>query len=164
MWISALECRCSRCFQCRQRRAVQQSTEIDFPRFMADTNTQRASKRQQTSHSTAHHDPIPIDEDDVYRQVFHREGRLRRVGNDVVTATTSRDLVQSTDHRWTSMASWAPPDDLNYALETDGLGYENAVEADVMEEPVIPKKYTKSRVSVSSSTQSFSPQFPSHYS
>ena len=121
---------------------------------MADTNTQRASKRQRTSRSTAYHDPIPIGEDDAYHQVFHREGRLRRVGNNVLTATTSRNPVPLTDHHWTSMSSWAPPDDLNYALETDGSGYENAVEADVMEEePVVRKKHMKSRVSVSSTTR-----------
>ena len=115
---------------------------------MADTNLQRATKRQRTSHF--HHDTVPIDNKDQYQQVFHHEGRLRRIGNNVVaTATTSRTVPELDQRHWSSLSSWAPLDDPNYALETDGSGYEKAVDAEVMdEEPTVQKK-TRSRVSVS---------------
>jgi len=117
---------------------------------MADTNTQRAPKCQRTSRSTVHYDTIPIDEEDDYQQVFHREGRLRRIRNDVLTATTSRTVAAVDQRHWTTLSTWAPLDDVNYALETDGSGYENAVDADVMvEEPVVQKKHSRSCVSVS---------------
>ena len=125
---------------------------------MADTNSQRATKRQRTSRSTYHHETILVDDEDEYQQVYHREGRLRRIGNNVATATTSRTVSLDQRH-WSSLSSWAPLDDPNYALETDGLGYEKAVDAEVMDEEPVPQKKTRSRVSVSSISEYFFDQF-----
>jgi len=116
-----------------------------------NTDNQRASKRQRTSRSTTstHFDSIPFHEDEEYHQIYHREGRSRIAGEH---ATTSRTVttVASNNELWAAKVSWTPQDDPNYALDEDGAGYDDAVEAEVMEcEEVVKKKYPRSRVSVS---------------
>lgn len=46
------------------------------------TPTERAPKRQRTSHSAAYHDAVPIGNDDDFSTVYYREGRNRRQGKD----------------------------------------------------------------------------------
>jgi len=113
-------------------------------------NHHKPSKRQRTSRST-YYDSVTIDDDDDYLAVYHREGRLRKVGNNSLPATTSRS-VASDNVYWAAKVTWGPPDDPNFALDVDGFGYDNAVEAEVMEEadePVVKAKNPRSRVSVS---------------
>ncbi|KAF9543143.1 hypothetical protein CPC08DRAFT_649982 [Agrocybe pediades] len=111
----------------------------------------RPAKRQRTKRSgRAYHDPIPIA--DEFSIVHAREGRLRRVGNNTVTAATSR-VSTHVSGSLDAVESWSPPDDPNYALENDGEWYDEAVEAPILEEPrviqlEVPKKKKKSLVAV----------------
>lgn len=68
-----------------------------------------------------------------------------------MTATLKRDSEHAAG-AWEDVESWVTPDDPNFALDPNGTWYEEAVEAEVMNEsPVpVPKKrvYKRSRVSV----------------
>ncbi|KAJ3501027.1 hypothetical protein NLJ89_g9529 [Agrocybe chaxingu] len=105
----------------------------------------RPNKRQRTGN--AYHDVVPLPE--YYQTVHAREGRLRRVGNDVLTASTCRTEQESTG-LWSTATSWAPLDDPEFALDPTSEQYERVVEADVMAgiDEIVPPKKAKSRVSV----------------
>ena len=105
---------------------------------------------------------MPFDDDEDYHSIYHREGRVRKAGNDVVTATTSRSVITD-NNLWAAKASWTPQDDLNYALDDDGAGYDDAVEAEVMEDEGIIKKYPRSRVSVSTASWFLSFRWPDKF-
>ena len=112
----------------------------------------RPQKRPRLAAGTAYHDQISVLDD--FRAVHGREGRLLRVGNDILTAPASRE-VQFTSDSWQDASSWAPVDDPEYALDPDGEWYDEVVEMPVLhDEPVLvsekpTKKRKKSQVSVS---------------
>lgn len=112
----------------------------------------RPAKRLRSSINTSYHDTIPLLDD--YELVQAREGRLRRVGNNLRTAPLARTTHHETPS-WTTATSWAPVDDSEFALDPgDGSWYNEVVEADVMEEfspEALKKRYIRSKVSVSSS-------------
>jgi len=96
----------------------------------------------------AYRDQISVLDDD-YEAVHEREGRLRRVGNNVLTAPAARE-VHFTSDSWQQASSWAPVDDPEYALDPDGEWYDDAIEMPVMQEvPLLRKKRKKSQISVS---------------
>ena len=73
---------------------------------------------------------------DDFSVVHAREGRLRRVSNNVRTVPTERLPQHDIDHAWNSESNWLPIDDPEYALEPDGEWYDDALEADVMDPPI----------------------------
>ncbi|KAJ3485668.1 hypothetical protein NLJ89_g11879 [Agrocybe chaxingu] len=96
-------------------------------------------KRPRTGES--YHDPVPLSVD--YLQIHAREGRLRRVGNTLQTSQTQRYTYDGIDF-WPHLTSWEPLDDPEFALDPDSGAYDEAVEADVMQDPpVAPKKKQK---------------------
>ena len=92
-----------------------------------------------------YHDSIPVND---YDTVYEREEVRRRVGTSILSTTTS---VQTTADTWNTTTVWTPPDDPQYALDPDGNLYDEAVEAEVMDEDTvkIKKGKEKSKVSVS---------------
>jgi hypothetical protein len=92
----------------------------------------RPSKRARVGGS--YRDSIPFQDD--FSIVHAREGRLRRVSNNVRTAPTERLPQHDIDHAWNSASNWLPIDDPEYALEPDGEWYDDALEADVMDPPI----------------------------
>ena len=110
----------------------------------------RPTKRQRPDPGTSYHDTVPLLNDD-FDTIHSREGRLKRVGgHGISTAALPRDPHQSTS--WSSVYSWDPPDDPEFALDPDGELYDDLVEGDVMEEHPstdVPSKKKRSRVSVS---------------
>jgi len=124
---------------------------------MSTSNNQCAVKRQRigTSRRTSYHDSVLIDDngDGDYDVVYHHETLPRRLGNEVTTGTSSRSVAPD-NNQWALKVTWAPQDDQNYALDTDGASYDMAVEAEVMEEheeqeiEVSKNKNPRSRVSV----------------
>ena len=111
----------------------------------------RPTKRQCPDPGTSYHDPVPLLNDDFDFDTIHsREGTLKRVGGSIRTAALPRDPHHGTS--WSSVHSWDPPDDSEFALDPNGDLYDDLVEGDVMEEPVSPdnpSKKKRSRVSVS---------------
>jgi len=93
----------------------------------------------------AYHDIIPVND---YDTVFERQEVRRRVGTSVLSTTTS---TRTATDSWNSTTAWAPPDDPHYALDPDGNLYDEALEAEVMEETLVTSKKGKgkSKVSVS---------------
>jgi hypothetical protein len=63
--------------------------------------------------------------------------------------TTTRSAHVIPESRWGTL-TWEPEDNLEYALDPDGDWYDEAVEADVMEEtgPITKQKKQRSKVSV----------------
>ena len=111
----------------------------------------RPRKRPRQDRSSVYRDSIPFDED--YEIVQSREGRLRRVGErGLLTAVLPRDSFTGTlSSAWTMLASWAPPDDNEYALDPDENLYTRLLDSNVMEEQSASPKPTKkkrSKVSV----------------
>ena len=111
----------------------------------------RPTKRQRPDPGTSYHDPVPLLNDDFDFDTIHsREGRLKRVGGGIRTAALPRDPHHGTS--WSSVYSWDPPDDSEFALDPNGDLYDDLVEGDVMEELVSPdntSKKKRSKVSVS---------------
>lgn len=112
----------------------------------------RPTKRQRSARDSSYHDAIPMPDD--FEQVHSREGRLKRVGNSVRTASVDRTTHHET-HSWRTTTSWAPFDDIEFALDPgNGALYAEVVDADVMEtlvsKIVQKKRYERSKVSVSS--------------
>lgn len=110
----------------------------------------KPSKRPRLAPGTAYHDPVISTGD--FTIIQSREGRLRKIGNDTLTAA----LPRTTEHAagaWEEVEEWVTPDDPEFALDPNGAWYEEALEADVMTETSLPvpkkKKYKRSRVSVS---------------
>jgi len=115
----------------------------------------RPSKRRRPD-GGAYHDAIPF-QDDIH-VVHAREGRLRRVGRDMVwTAPAERSPQHTSDPTWTTATSWEPLDDPEFALDPSGEWYDDVVSGEVMEGnddipmAALPKrqKKKKSKVSVS---------------
>jgi len=79
-----------------------------------------------------------------YDAVYEREGTLRRIGTSILPASSTRTATDS----WSTTTSWTPPDDLHFALDPDGDLYEMALEAEVMEEPVVGAKKKKGKRSL----------------
>ena len=79
----------------------------------------RPSKRQRVG--GAYHDPVPFSDD--FSHIHSREGKLIRVGNELLTAPTKRSL-QHDDQTWNLASSWLPADDLQFALDPDGEWYD----------------------------------------
>lgn len=96
------------------------------------------------------HDTVPLPQD--YSIIHAREGRLKRVGNSVLTATTERTVHHESDTTWATTKSWVPFDDPEFALDPNGDAYEEMLRRDVMEESdqglPASKKRTRSLVSV----------------
>jgi hypothetical protein len=112
----------------------------------------RPSKRQRVG--GAYHDPVPFADD--FSLIHAREGKLIRVGNELLTAPAERS-PQHDDHTWNSASSWLPADDPQFALDPDGEWYDEAVDGGVMKDgfpldgpasTTQPKKRVQSKVSV----------------
>jgi len=87
-----------------------------------------------------YHDTVP--HDGGYGTVFEKS-----LGSSLLSSLTTRTEADT----WATATSWAPPDDLLFALDPNAELYDTAVDASVMEEAVIPgdKSMKKSKVSVS---------------
>jgi hypothetical protein len=88
----------------------------------------RPPKRQRVG--GAYHDPVPFT--DNFSLIHAREGKLLRVGNELLTAPAERS--QHDDQTWNSASSWLPADDPQFALDPDGEWYDEVVDAGVMED------------------------------
>ncbi|KAF9542834.1 hypothetical protein CPC08DRAFT_738695 [Agrocybe pediades] len=86
----------------------------------------RPAKRKRAEKQSAYHDPVPNIDD--FSLVHAREGRLRRVGNNFVTSSTTSRLASHVAGSWNHVDIWAPPDDPQFALQDDGW-YDEAVDA-----------------------------------
>ena len=112
----------------------------------------RPPKRARLNAGSAYRDQLPIQDD--FDAIHTREGRLRRVGNGVLTAPVSRD-VQLTSDSWKEKSSWVPTDDPEYGLDPIGDWYDEVVEMPVMADGLVGpsekprKKKTRSLVAVS---------------
>ena len=107
----------------------------------------------------AYHDPIPFADD--LTVVHAREGRLIQVGNELLSIPAEQVPQHETDSSWDLASDWLPIDDPQYALDTDGEWYDDALERDIKEnseshpEDTCPgtaankKTWTRKRVSVS---------------
>ncbi|PPQ97896.1 hypothetical protein CVT26_013070 [Gymnopilus dilepis] len=108
----------------------------------------RAKKRPRLL-DTSYRDTVPFD--DEFDEIHSREGRLRRVGDLVRTAPLPRSSLVA-DSTWNAISSWSPPDDSNYALDSNENSYNDQLEAHVMDESTPaekPEKKKRSKVSVS---------------
>lgn len=114
----------------------------------------RPSKRQRVGGS--YHDPVPFTTD--FSTVHAREGRLRRIGNELLTTPAERSPQHEVDSTWNSAASWLPVDDPQFALDPTGEWYDEVVDSDVMQDHIAmdgpafatrPKARVRSKVSVS---------------
>ncbi|PPQ93609.1 hypothetical protein CVT25_001013 [Psilocybe cyanescens] len=111
------------------------------------TSKSNPSKRRRTGtkrtlHSHAYHNLLPVFAD--YDTIYSSEGATRTIGGTKHAAHVKAAGV------WEQVTSWAPPDDNNYALDPDGQWFDEAVEAEVMQEPEPPpvvKKKKRSKVS-----------------
>ena len=116
---------------------------------MADN---RPSKLQRAAPDAgAYHDTVPFG--DEYTVIHSRKFFQRQVGSTTHSAHAERSAQPDTS--WDSTASWAPFDDPNYALDANGMWYNNTLEADIMDnisaqQAPLPQKKKKSRVPVSS--------------
>ena len=123
----------------------------------------RPPKRQRVG--GAYHDPVPFLDD--FSLVHAREGKLIRIGNELLTAPAERSPQHEADnHTWNSASSWLPVDDPQFALDPDGEWYDEAVYGGVMEDnspsdglptATQPKRRPRSKVSVR--LHSFGPDF-----
>jgi hypothetical protein len=113
---------------------------------------QKPSKRQRVG--GAYHDSVPFTDD--FSLIHAREGKLLRVGNDLLTAPAERSPQQD-DYMWNSASSWLPADDPQFALDPDGEWYDEVVDGGIMEDffpsnglasTTQPKKHVKSKVAV----------------
>jgi hypothetical protein len=108
----------------------------------------RPSKRQRPDDGGSYHETIPFLDD--FHAVHAREGRLNYCA---MTAPPDRSLQHTSDKAWMTATSWeGPPDDPELALDPTGDWYDQMVDGEVMELPVValPKK-KRSKVSVSNS-------------
>lgn len=115
--------------------------------------TRRAERRAytiQTRHSTTK-TSIPFDND--FNVIHTSEGTVRNVGG-VISSVRENRSSQVVKGAWERMRSWDFPDDNEFALDKDGTLFNEAVEAEVMDEPpavplpVKKKKKNRSQVSV----------------
>jgi len=112
----------------------------------------RPSKRRRAAPDTgAYRDVVPFGDD--YDVIHSREIVQRQVRSTTHTAHAERSAQPNTS--WDSTMSWAPFDDPNYALDADEELYNDALEADVMDDisaqqTPLPQKKKQSLVSVSS--------------
>jgi hypothetical protein len=77
------------------------------------------------------HDAVPLTDD--YSIVHAREGRLKRVGNSVLTAPTNRTAHHESDNSWSTTANWTPFDDPDFALDPNEDSYNEILNREVME-------------------------------
>lgn len=108
----------------------------------------QSSKRRKNGGDTYHYS---LDEPTAtYSNVYSRETSLTVFGSLKVATSTNRE-VQKADEVWMLSKSWAVDDNAEFALDESEALYENAVDADVMDEPACPpkKKTIRSRLSVS---------------
>jgi hypothetical protein len=103
----------------------------------------------------AYHDSVPFVDD--YSTFHAREGKLVRVGKELLTAPAERSPQHETDRTWNSASSWLPVDDPQFALDPDGEWYDKVMDGRVMEDRVPldapsvsskPKKHVRSKLSV----------------
>ena len=112
-------------------------------------------KRQRVGGS--YHDSVPFAAD--FSVVHAREGRLRRIGNDLLTTPAERSPQRGVDDAaWNSATSWLPVDDPHFALDPNSEWYDEVVDSDVMQDHIAvdspaftarPKTRVRSKVSVS---------------
>ncbi|KDR72160.1 hypothetical protein GALMADRAFT_143474 [Galerina marginata CBS 339.88] len=97
---------------------------------------ERPQKRFRLGPDTGgYHDSVPFGDD--YNIVHSHDIVSRRVGSTTHSAHTER-LAQP-DTSWDSTISWAPFDDPEYFLDPDGEGYDEVLEANVMDDvPIQP--------------------------
>lgn len=84
----------------------------------------RPSKRQRVG--GAYHDSVPFT--DNFSLIHAREGKLLRVGNELLTAP-AKHSPQHNDYTWNSASSWLPADDPQFALDDpNGEWYDEVVD------------------------------------
>ncbi|PPR01605.1 hypothetical protein CVT26_013324 [Gymnopilus dilepis] len=108
----------------------------------------RPKKRGRPTNNS-YHDNVLLD--DKYDHIYAREGKLRRVGDGFRPTHTQRNTLVD-DVTWNGLTAWGPPDDTDYALDSNSELYDNLVEADVMQDdstdaPAPKPKKKRSRVS-----------------
>ncbi|PPQ77173.1 hypothetical protein CVT26_008093 [Gymnopilus dilepis] len=109
----------------------------------------RPSKRLRTGRGllrSFHQDWIPVEDDEADDFVHAREGSLQRKGNHLRMSVMPRVAERTSDtDPWLSATFWPTPDSTEFALDQDCDMYDQAVEADIMEEvvPAKPKKRKK---------------------
>lgn len=117
------------------------------------SSSERPPKRARLNPG-AHRDQAPLPDDP--HEVQLREAPLRRVGapHSVLQGPVARVPNAASTSSWTTLQSWEPRDDTEYALDPpDGALYDQALSQDVTVEVrvTLKKKYKRSRVSVSPS-------------
>ncbi|PPQ83667.1 hypothetical protein CVT26_000898 [Gymnopilus dilepis] len=116
---------------------------------------QRQSKRARTAaEGGSARDIVPLPTDDYY-DIREREVRTRRTGLNTTHSVPSAPSVQKTQESWNvATSSWAPLDDPDYALDPDGLWYDDVLYQDALTEggiatPEVPLKKKKKKSEVS---------------
>lgn len=114
--------------------------------------TSRAAKRARTMRTkrSTFSNTIPLDDD--FNVIHTSEGAIRNVGG-VSGSSRKAQSSQHVEGTWEHLSVWEFPDDENLALDPDGTLFDQAVDADVMEEPVqvppvVKKKKKRSMLSV----------------
>jgi hypothetical protein len=98
------------------------------------------------------HNFIPLSADD-YLDIHTREGCSMKIGSQKFTSSLKR-VTQKSHKLWRGAASWGPLDNPDFALDSDGALYDEAVDAPIMQDANPPAvtvgmKNAKSKVSVS---------------
>lgn len=146
--------RCARAFSVFVARDTHQNSFVQALLCLvcsASTMSARPRKRPKLTTATHHnsikstggfyHDRIPLEDDFEVFNVCTVSS-----GPNHIPIETSKSFLPST---WTYGSSWAPDDDLEYALDPDDEWYDEVLEADVMDEVIMPKtKKKRSEASV----------------
>ncbi|PPQ77497.1 hypothetical protein CVT26_006143 [Gymnopilus dilepis] len=102
-------------------------------------------------HNPTYRDSVPFEDSD-YGEIQAREGRMRRVGDSIRPAPLPKVSLDA-DIIWntlSSISSWTPPDDVEYALDSTTHLHDELLDAHVMEEvESLPKPEKKKRSKVS---------------
>lgn len=115
--------------------------------------TSRAEKRAYTIHIQRSTTKTSVPIANNFNVIHTSEGRVRNVGG-VISSVRENRSSQVVRGAWEQLKNWDFPDDNKFALDEDGTLYDQAVEAEVMDEPLAQpppakKKTNRSQVSVS---------------
>lgn len=126
----------------------------------------RPTKRTRTTQGTYHDSLDATNADGNYDEIHVCEGKLKKMGaNRLVEPLPVCVALEDSSDAWMNLKVWAVSDDTDLALDPRGGHlYDEAVERDVMDNhnsgsssadgaQVARKRYTRSKVSVSPSTQ-----------
>ncbi|PPR04539.1 hypothetical protein CVT26_002506 [Gymnopilus dilepis] len=95
----------------------------------------RPSKRARTAaEGGSTRDILPL-ATDAYYDIHEREIRIRRTGLNTTASVPTAPFIQKTEEAWiAATSSWAPLDDPEYALDPDGLWYDDILDQDPLKE------------------------------